>query len=186
MHGGSLNSSLEDMNFTALPAQFTAHFPTATRSKSMSDLLSVPGGKSSGRRRLRVYVSYSDCMSEWVMRYLKPLIESFQNISVTIHDADMIAGQPISEERLRLIVEADKVITVCSPDYSTSEWCKYELYHAIRKQPSLTEGRIIPILCGGCRSPPSVIGAVVSIRDSEEGFYHKLRAAIFRLHRASH
>ena len=155
-------------------------------SYSTSDLLDVPPDSSAHKkRRLCVYVSYSDAKADWVMNYLKPLIESFQNIEVTVHDADMIAGHPISEERLRLILEADKVIVICSPDYTLSPWCQYELYQAITKQPSLAEGRIISITCGECNTLPSVITGVMALADDDWNFAHRLRAAICRTHRAS-
>ena len=163
--------------------------PAAFRTRlsySTSDLLDVPPDSSTlHKRRLRVYVSYSDAKADWVMNYLAPLIESFQNIEVTVHDADVIAGHPISEERLRLILEADKVIVICSPDYTLSPWCQYELYQAITKQPSLAEGKIIPITCGNCRTLPSVITGVVALADDDWNFAHRLRAAICRTHRAS-
>ncbi len=159
------------------------------RSHSLSDLrLHIPflqNGSPPVRRKTRVYVSYTDRKIVWVIEFLKPLIESFQNTVVTVHDADMIAGHPISEERLRLILEADKVIVLCSPDYSSSEWCKYELYQAITKQPSLADGKIIPILCDGCNAAPDVIRGVVFVRDTDELFERKLRAALFRAHRPS-
>ena len=161
--------------------------PTAFRTRlsySTSDLLDIPHDFSK-KRRLRVYVSYSDAKADWVMNYLKPLIESFRNTEVTVHDTDMIAGHPISEERLRLILEADKVIVICSPDYTLSPWCQYELYQAITKQPSLAEGKIIPIVCGECSTLPSVITGMMALAEDDCNFVHRLRAAICRTHRAS-
>ena len=200
---GSLSSSLDEDTFQSCSTDNTQvelhHFTGAAArtqvtvlgayvrtgtSHSMSDLLDIPG--SIGRRQLRIYLSYSDCKAGWVLGYLKPLIESYQNAVVSVHEADMIAGHPISEERLRLIIEADKVVIVCSPDYVTSPWCQYELYQAITKQPSLAQGRIIPVLCDGCTSAPDVIQSVVTLRDCDEMFVQKLRAAIFRIHRSSH
>ena len=153
----------------------------AVRSSSVADLLPQHSTITT-----RIYVSYSNCKSEWVADYLKPLIESFSGTEVTIHDADMIAGQPISMERLRLIVQADKVVIVCSPDYAQSPWCRYELYQAIAKQPSLAEGRIIPVLCDGCPRPPPEVRAVVCLSDNDPMFPDKLKAALIRVHRASY
>ena len=151
-----------------------------------SSLTDLPTQYSMRSRTTRIYVSYSNCKSEWVASYLKPLIESFPGTEVTIHDADMIAGQPISMERLRLIVEADKVVIVCSPDYAQSPWCQYELYQAIAKQPSLAEGRIIPVLCDGCPCPPPEVRAVVCLSDKDNMFPDKLKAALIRFHRSSY
>ena len=196
---GSLSSSLDEDTFQSFSTDSTQvelhHFTGAAARTQVTVLgayartershsLDIPG--SIGRKQLRIYLSYSDCKAGWVLGYLKPLIESYQNAVVSIHEADMIAGHPISEERLRLIIEADKVVIVCSLDYATSPWCQYELYQAITKQPSLAQGRIIPVLCDGCTSAPDVIQSVVTLRDCDEMFVQKLRAAIFRIHRSSH
>ena len=76
-------------------------------------------------------------------------------------------------------------IVICSPDYTLSPWCQYELYQAIAKQPSLAEGKIIPITCGKCSTLPPVITSVVALAENDWNFSHRLRAAICRTHRAS-
>ncbi len=196
----SQSSSLEDVKSVSPPLRSASHQLQVHRwSNGQVDVnMSMDGGRSRSLsdlrlniqnrhlRRTRIYVSYTDSKIDWVIEYLKPLIERFRNTTVTVHDADMVAGHPISEERLRLILEADKVIVVCSPDYSSSEWCKYELYQAIAKQPSLTDGKLIPVLCDGCCAAPDVIRGVVFIRDTDEQFVRKLRAALFRAHHPSH
>lgn len=131
-----------------------------------------------------VYVSYSDSQANWVRDTLLPLLHSFQPITVTDHEGHMIAGNVISEERLRLLRSADKVIAVVSPDYHCVEWCCYELQHSIQQSPG-AEGRLIPILCGGCSELPSTIATLHPISVLDPGWTHKLRVAIHRHHRHS-
>ena len=92
----------------------------------------------------------------------------------------MVVGQPVSEERLRLILEADKVLVVCSPQYEASPWCRYELLQSVNRDPSLTEGRVVPILCDGCSTVPAVIGGVVSLKDCDLQFESKLQESVLR------
>ena len=131
-----------------------------------------------------MYVSYSDSQREWVRDALCPLLLSFGPVEVTDHEGHMIAGHVISEERLRLIRSADKVVLVVSPDYQEVEWCSYELQHAIQQRPG-AEGRLVPILCGGCRHLPSTIQTLHPILLSDPVWQHKLRTAICRRHHRS-
>ena len=133
---------------------------------------------------LRVYVSYSDSQMEWVRDTLLPLLHSFQPITVTDHEGHMIAGNVISEERLRLLRSADKVVVVVSPDYHHVEWCCYELQHAIQQSPG-GEGRLIPILCDGCVRLPSTISTLHAISLLDPHWARKLRVAVRRHHRRS-
>ena len=112
------------------------------------------------------------------MEKLKPLIESLQRTEVTLHDFDMIPGKTIPEERLRLILDADKIVIVCSVDYGESEWCDYELQHAIMKQPRLCRGKVIPILTDGCVTVPKIIEGVVPLPDTAYNFIERLATAI--------
>ena len=137
------------------------------------------GQKASQPQELCVYVSYSDSQAEWVRDTLLPLLHSFQPITVTDHEGHMIAGSVISEERLRLLRSADKVVAVVSPDYHTMEWCCYELQHVIQQSPG-AEGHLIPILCGGCSSLPSTIATLHPISLDDVHWKHKLRVAIRR------
>ena len=125
-----------------------------------------------------VYVSYSDSQADWVRSTLLPLLLSFQPITVTDHEGHMIAGNVISEERLRLLRSADKVVAVVSPDYHRVKWCCYELQHAIQLQPAQAEGRLLPILCGGCSELPSTISTLHPISLLDPAWAHKLRVAV--------
>ena len=91
----------------------------------------------------------------------------------------MIAGSVISEERLRLVRSADRVIAVVSPDYHHMEWCCYELQHAIQQSPG-AEGHVIPILCARCTELPSTIATLHPILLEDPNWRHKLRIAIHR------
>ena len=128
-----------------------------------------------------VYVSYSDSQSEWVRDQLLPLLHTFQPITITDHEAHMIAGNVTSEERLRLLRSADKVIAVVSPDYHQVDWCSYEMQHAIQRSPG-GEGRLIPILCGGCTQLPSTISTLHPIAVWDPNWPHKLKVAIHTPH----
>ena len=84
---------------------------------------------------------------------------------------DIGAGQPISEERLRLIHEAQKIVIVCSPLYLN---CQYDLYQSVSKQPNVVAGKIIPILCDGVDTVPSVLNHATGLRVSDIHFEMKL------------
>lgn len=137
------------------------------------------------RKKLVVYISYTDHASRWVRSTLKPLIESWNIAEVMIPDRDMVAGKAVSNERRRLIVESDKIILVISPDYYDSEWCSYELMHAIQNEPTLSRGRIIPVLIGGCKRLPQNMEVVVPLFAHEQDFSSRLLAAIYSQPRLS-
>ena len=130
-------------------------------------------------RRSCIYISYSEDVQSWVSGYLKPLIQKLiLGSEVTVHNDDMIAGHLISEERMRLILEADKVLIVCSPGYEHSPWCQFELLQSVSKDPGLMDGRIISILCDSCNTVPPIISGVVSIRDDDPMFESKLEQCL--------
>ncbi len=127
-----------------------------------------------------VYVSYTDQWGEWVRNTLKPLIESLHPvIRVDIHE-DMIPGFSVSDERYRLILGADKIVIVVCSKYASSEWCVYELEHAIHQKPALCNGRIIPILTEISNALPRIINGVVCLSMSQDDFRAKLKQAIFK------
>ena len=128
-----------------------------------------------------VYISYTDQMSVWVRNELKPLIESWHSVfRVNIHEDSMIPGFSVSGERHRLIFEADKIVIVVSSDYATSEWCVYELEHAIHQMPALCNGRVIPILTDSSNSLPRIISGVVSLNSTHTDFNTRLHQAILK------
>lgn len=131
------------------------------------------------RKKAVIYISYTDHASQWVRSTLKPMIDSWEVADVMLPERDMVAGKAISNERRRLIVEADKIIVVISPDYYNSEWCSYELMHAIQNEPTLSRGRIIPILIDGCKLVPKNMEVVVPLFAHEADFSQRLRAAIY-------
>ena len=96
----------------------------------------------------------------------------------------MIAGRVISEERLRLLSSADKVVAVVSPDYHLSDWCCYELQHVVQQSPR-GAGHLVPILCGGCRELPSTIATLHPLSQDDPNWPHKLKVAIRRQHHHS-
>lgn len=150
--------------------------------RSESDLVDSPSmadaRQSSPRRRSVVYISYTESTSRWVRTSLKPLIDSWNVADVMLPERDMVAGKAVSNERRRLIVEADKIIVVVSPDYYESDWCSYELMHAIQNEPTLSRGRIIPILIDGCTSLPKNMEVVVPLLAHAQNFSQRLLAAI--------
>ncbi len=128
-----------------------------------------------------VYISYTDATSEWVRNELKPLIELLHPvIRVNIHEDSMIPGFSVSGERHRLILGADKIVIVVSSDYASSEWCVYELEHAIHQKPALCNGRVIPILTEISNPLPKIIHGVVCLYKDENDFNGRLRQAIFK------
>ena len=150
--------------------------PPIIRSASQPDVTKRHNGGH--QRRVRIYVSYSDDRLEWVTEVLRPILQRMIHVEVILRDDAMLVGQPISEERLRLILGAEKVLVVCSPEYEASPWCQYELLQSVSRDPRLTEGRVIPILCGGCNVLPTVISGVVSVRDDDLQFESKLRESV--------
>lgn len=144
--------------------------PTKEQGSSMSELY--------GSKKCVVYISYTDKMADWVKSYLKPQIESWKTTEVMLHESDMIPGLTISSERQRLILEADKIVIVVSSDYSQSQWCSYELVHAIHKEPALCRGKIIPILVDGCQRLPDVIKGLVPLPAYDLDFNNRLWYAI--------
>ncbi len=149
--------------------------------RSEADILDSPSladDVRTPRKKSVIYISYTDHASKWVRSTLKPMIESWNVADVMLPERDMVAGKAISNERRRLIVEADKIIVVVSPDYYDSEWCSYELMHAIQNEPTLSRGRIIPVLIDGCKLLPKNMEVVVPLFAHEQDFSQRLHAAI--------
>lgn len=145
----------------------------------IADSPPVATGVRTPQKKSVIYVSYTDHASQWVRSTLKPMIDSWDIANVMLPERDMVAGKAISNERRRLIVEADKIIVVISPDYYDSEWCSYELMHAIQNEPTLSRGRIIPILVDGCKHLPKNMEVVVPLFAQEQDFSQRLFAAIY-------
>ena len=148
--------------------------------RSETDMTVLPVEKlRTPRQRVTVYISYTDYASRWVRTTLKPMIDSWNIAEVMLPERDMVAGKAVSNERRRLIVEANKIILVISPDYYDSDWCSYELMHAIQSEPTLSRGRIIPILVDGCRRLPQNMEVVVPLFAHEQDFSQRLLAAVY-------
>ena len=149
--------------------------------RSEADLADSPSIASmrTPRKKSVIYISYTDHASQWVRATLKPLIDSWNIAEVMLPDRDMVAGKAVSNERRRLIVEADKIIVVISPDYYDSDWCSYELMHAIQNEPTLSRGRIIPVLIDGCKHLPKNMEVVVPLFAHEQDFSQRLLAAVY-------
>lgn len=149
------------------------HLKVNRRVKSLSHI------DSRKNEVMRIYISYSEEKLSWIIGYLKPLIQRLiVGSEVTVHSNDMLAGHPISEERMRLILEANKVLIICSPGYEESPWCQYELLQSVSQDPGLMEGRIVSILCDGCKAVPSILSGVVSITDDDSKFESKLQQCL--------
>lgn len=173
---GSNSGNLEYFPPLEMSSTSTAGNASYFRSNSQPNM-----GRSDGNRhpkRVSIYVSYSDDKLEWVRDALVPVLRRMIHAEVVLRDDAMVVGQPVSEERLRLLLGADKVLVVCSPEYEASPWCQYELLQAVGRDPGLSEGRVIPILCDGCRTLPAVIAGVVSLKDSDLQFESKLQQSV--------
>ena len=141
------------------------------RSQSLNNISMIH--QNNNTVRPCIYISCSDDKIDWVFKYLKPIILKMAYVDVKI-SKDMVPGQPISEERLRLIHEAYKIVIVCSPLYLNSPWSQYDLYQSVSKQPSVVTGKIIPILCDGVENMPSVLKHAIGLRDNDIYFERKL------------
>ncbi len=69
---------------------------------------------------------------------------------------------------------------VVSSDYANSEWCVYELEHAIYQRPALCNGRVIPILTEISNRLPRIVNGVVCLSITQDDFKAKLQQAIFK------
>ena len=165
----SLNSNLASSRCTSLVI-------ANRRVKSMSEITTREKFNFENRC---FYISCSEEKTGWVTEYLKPLVQRLIVGSEVIVPSDsMLAGHPITEERMRLILEADKMLVVCSPGYESSPWCQYELLQSVTMDPSLIEGRIVPILCDSCIAAPLIISGVASIRIDDSMFESKLQKCL--------
>ena len=154
--------------------------------RSETDVTALPvANQDSPRQKINIYISYTDYASRWVRTTLKPMIDSWNIAEVTLPERDMVAGKAVSNERRRLIVEANKIIIVISPDYYDSDWCSFELMHAIQNEPTLSRGRIIPVLLEGCRRLPQNMEVVVPLFAHEQDFSQRLMAALYSKPRLS-
>ena len=95
-------------------------------------------GKTSGKDRGSVFISYSPADS----RFVKDLVDHLSDAGFNVlWDMDLPPGAQFSEVLVETIGSSDHVIAVMSPDYFASSWAQGELAAALSR-----EKRILPIL----------------------------------------
>ena len=92
----------------------------------------------------RVFVSYSHRQTDWVFDELCVILGA-AGADVLVDAAQFEAGRPVLGQMDAVQASADVHVLVLSPDYVASDYCMHELRKAVAFDPTLEQGKVIPV-----------------------------------------
>ncbi|XP_035681902.1 toll-like receptor 2 [Branchiostoma floridae] len=102
------------------------------------------------------FVSHSSKDAGWVNYALLPALEGDMRFKGCVADRDFIPGKSVFDNIIDSIENSYKTLLILTPDFVTSEWCKYETEQALMESLKGKTGRVIPIMLKECSVPSSV------------------------------
>ena len=101
-----------------------------------------------------VFISYNYAQKSWVRKLVAKLRKA--GIVPFFDEQINLAGYTLPETLAEGVLKSRCSIVVLSPESAKSDWVGFELQHAIFKDPSYKEKRIIPILFRECKIPTAI------------------------------
>ncbi|CAH1268134.1 TTC22 [Branchiostoma lanceolatum] len=102
------------------------------------------------------FVSHSNKDADWVNYALLPALEVDMRFKGCVADRDFLPGKSVFDNIIHSIENSYKTLLILTPNFVTSEWCKYETEQALMESLKSKSGRVIPIMLHECDVPASV------------------------------
>ncbi|CAH1263387.1 TLR2 [Branchiostoma lanceolatum] len=102
------------------------------------------------------FVSHSSKDADWVDFALLPALEADLRFKGCVADRDFVPGKSVFDNIIYSIENSYKTLLILTPNFVTSEWCKYETEQALMESLKSKTGRVIPIMLHECDVPASV------------------------------
>ncbi|CAH1263388.1 TLR1 [Branchiostoma lanceolatum] len=102
------------------------------------------------------FVSHSSKDADWVDFALLPAMEADLGFKGCVADRDFVPGKSVIDNIIYSIENSYKTLLILTPNFVTSEWCKYETQQALMESLKCKTGRVIPIMLRDCQVPASV------------------------------
>ncbi|XP_019630947.1 PREDICTED: uncharacterized protein LOC109474907 [Branchiostoma belcheri] len=102
------------------------------------------------------FVSHSSKDADWVNFALLPALEVDLRFKGCVADRDFMPGKSVFDNIIYSIENSYKTLLILTPNFVTSEWCKYETEQALVESLTSKTGRVIPIMLHNCDVPASL------------------------------
>ncbi|XP_078592904.1 tetratricopeptide repeat protein 22-like [Branchiostoma floridae x Branchiostoma japonicum] len=102
------------------------------------------------------FVLHSSRDTRWVNYVLVPALEVDWRFKGCVADRDFMLGKSVFNNIIYSIENSYKTLLILTPNFVTSEWCKYETEQALMESLKSKSGRVIPIMLHECEVPASV------------------------------
>ena len=89
------------------------------------------------------FIIYSSGDTQWMKKYLLPLLEGKLDLKCCIHYRDFVPGIPLVECVFQSVYASRKTVAVVSKNVFRSRWCQYELQVAFYRRLKLRDDSLI-------------------------------------------
>ncbi|KAI8480766.1 hypothetical protein Bbelb_415080 [Branchiostoma belcheri] len=102
------------------------------------------------------FVLHGRTDASWVNHVLVPALEVDWSFKACVVDRDFVPGESAFKNIIYSIENSYKTLLILTPNFVTSEWCKYETEQALVESLKSKTGRVIPIMLQECDVPASL------------------------------
>ena len=95
------------------------------------------------------FVSYASAEfdTDFVVRNLLPILEGRHKFKLCVHQRNFVPGSFIADNIMSAVHLSRRTIMIITPDYLTSDWCKFEYQMALQEM-MVDRHRVLPIIAG--------------------------------------
>lgn len=84
--------------------------------------------------RYDAFISYSEADGgSFVRSTLKPMLEDECGYKLSLHYREFVPGTAIIDNIIDTIYDSRRIVTIITPKFLASEWCKFEVDHGLRR-----------------------------------------------------
>ncbi|XP_078674704.1 uncharacterized protein LOC144912843 [Branchiostoma floridae x Branchiostoma belcheri] len=142
---GDRGSGADDMTSTQSKPEILVNIP-----------VSVEKPRHGHEFQYDFFVSHSSKDADWVNFALLPAMEVDLRFKGCVADRDFMPGKSVFDNIIYSIENSYKTLLILTPNFVTSEWCKYETEQALVESLTSKTGRVIPIMLHNCDVPASL------------------------------
>ncbi|XP_019638268.1 PREDICTED: myeloid differentiation primary response protein MyD88-like [Branchiostoma belcheri] len=113
------------------------------------------------------FVSANQRDFPWVDEWVQQLESPPHNLKICVHHRDFKSGVPIPHNIDWAVANSRKILIVLSPNFLSSNWCKFELKAAIEKELKSDKYCVLPVLKSKCEIPDEL--ALLTYLDCTDG-----------------